>query len=50
MSVYVKLLVVISLMLTLSHVVVNVARVRRSEERTLTLKQKTEIRDRQDAQ
>ena len=43
MSVYMKLLVVISLMLTLSHVVVNAARVCRSEERTLTVKQKSDI-------
>ena len=43
MSVYMKLLVVISLMLTLSHVGVNSARVRRFTHGTITDKEKTEI-------
>jgi len=43
MSVYTKLLVVISLTLTLSRVVVNSARVRRDEQRTVTEEQKSDI-------
>jgi len=43
MSVYTKLLVVISLTLTLSHVGVHSARVRRSKPQTLTAKQKSDI-------
>jgi len=43
MSVYMKLLVVISLTLTLSHVDVHSARVRRSKPLTLTEKQKSDI-------
>jgi len=43
MSVYMKLLVVVSLTLTISHVGVHSARVRRSEPRTLTEKLKSDI-------
>ena len=43
MSVYMKLLVVISLTLTLSHVAVHSARVRRDEQRTVTEEQKSDI-------
>ena len=43
MSVYMKLLVVISLILTLNHVVVHSARIRRSEPLELTDEQKSDI-------